>query len=178
MIAFPYTQRKAQAELDTVVGRDRMPTLADAPSLPYVGAVIKETLRWRPVLPLGVPHAATEDDWYEGMFIPRGTMCLVNVGLCNLDPAVYGDDAALFDPSRHLNPDGRLAPSPPDTQDEGHIVYGFGKRICIGRHVANDTMFIAFAVMLWAMELAPAKDEYGRDIPVDVDDYLDSGMVQ
>ena len=95
------------------------------------------------------------------------------------DPAVYGEDATLFEPARHLCPDGSaLAPGPQDTQDEGHVVYGFGKRICVGRHVANDTMFIAFAVILWAMELAPAKDEHGRDIPVDVDGYLDSGMVQ
>jgi len=177
MLAFPETQKRAQAELDAVVGRGRVPGFTDLPSLPYLRAMVKEVLRWRSVLPLGIPHCSLEDDWYEGMFIPRGTMCLVNVGLCNLDPAIYGDDAALFDPSRHLNPDGTPAPSPPDTQDEGHIVYGFGKRICIGRHVANDTMFIAFAVMLWAMELAPAKDEYGREIPVDVDGYVDNGMV-
>ena len=62
-----------------------------------------------------------------------------------------------------------LALGPPDTQDEGHVVYSFGRRICVGRHVANDTMFIAYAVMLWAMDLAPGKDECGRDAPVDVD---------
>jgi cytochrome P450 len=141
--------------------------------------MVKEVLRWRPVLPVGIPHCSIEDDWYEGMFIPKGSMCLVNVGLCNRDPDIYGEDAALFDPSRHLTPDGTaLAPCPQDTQDEGHVVYGFGKRRCVGRHVANDTMFIAFAVMLWAMQIVPAKDENGREIPVDVDDYIDNGMVQ
>jgi cytochrome P450 len=178
MVAFPESQRRAQAELDAVVGRSRIPSFSDLPCLPYLRAMVKEVLRWRSVLPVGIPHCSLEDDWYEGMFIPKGTMCLVNVGLCNHDPAIYGDDATLFDPSRHLNPDGTLAPSPPDTQDEGHIVYGFGKRICVGRHVANDTIFIAFAMVLWAMELVPAKDEHGRDIPIDVDGYLDSGMVQ
>ncbi|KAI9457602.1 cytochrome P450 [Lactarius psammicola] len=163
MVAFPETQRRAQAELDAVVGRSRVPSFSDLPSLPYLRAMVKEVLRWRSILP--------------GMFIPKGTMCLVNVGLCNQDPAVYGDDATQFNPSRHLKPDGTLAPSPPDTQDEGHVVYGFGKRICVGRHVANDTMFIAFAVMLWASEVVPAKDECGKDIPVDVDGYLDSGML-
>ena len=181
MVAFPETQRRAQAELDTVVGRSRIPTFSDLPSLPYLRAMVKEVLRWRSVLPVGIPHCSLEDDWYEGMFIPKGTMCLVNAAACNHDPAVYGEDATLFEPARHLRPDGNaLAPGPPDTQDEGHVVYGFGKRICVGRHVANDTMFIAFAVILWAMEIAPAKDEHGRDIPVDVDGYLDSGsgMVQ
>ena len=68
MVAFPQVQRRAQAELDAVVGRTRLPTFADAPHLPYVRAVIKEVLRWRPAIPLGMPHKATEDDWYDGMW--------------------------------------------------------------------------------------------------------------
>lgn len=177
MVAFPETQKRAQAELDTVVGHSRIPSFSDLPNLPYLRAMVKEVLRWRSVLPVGIPHCSIEDDWYEGMFIPKGTMCLVNVEVCNHDPAVYGDDATQFDPARHLKSDGTLAPSPPDTQDEGHVVYGFGKRNCVGKHVANNTMFIAFAVILWAMKIVPAKDEDGKDIPVDVDGYLDSGMV-
>ena len=55
----------------------------------------------------------------------------------------------MHEPDRGLKKDGSaLAPGPPDTQDEGHVVYGFGRRICVGRHVANDTMFIAYVVML------------------------------
>ena len=67
MIAFPEVQRRAQAEIDAVVGRNGLPTFADAPRLSYVCAIIKEILRWRPVAPFGMPHAATEEDWYEGM---------------------------------------------------------------------------------------------------------------
>ena len=55
------------------------PPLADATNLPYIQALVKESLRWRPALPLGIPHATTEDDCYEGMFIPKGTICLVNI---------------------------------------------------------------------------------------------------
>ena len=57
MLAFPEVQRRAQAEIDDVVGRDRLPTFADSPRLPYVHAIIKEVLRWRPILPCGIPHA-------------------------------------------------------------------------------------------------------------------------
>ena len=178
MVAFPETQKRAQAELDAVVGRSRIPSFSDLPSLPYLRAMVKEVLRWRSILPVGIPHCSLEDDWYEGMFIPKGTMCMVNVPVCNHDPEIYGEDATQFNPARHLNSDGTLAPGPPDTQDEGHVVYGFGKRICVGRHVANNTMFIAYAVILWAMDIVPAKDEDGKDIPVVVDEYLDSGMVQ
>jgi cytochrome P450 len=77
MITFPEVQRRAQAELDAVVGRDRLPTFDDAPRLPYVRAIIEEALPWRPSVPLGVAHAATEDDWYESMFIPKGTAIVI-----------------------------------------------------------------------------------------------------
>lgn len=64
----------AQAELDRVVGRERLPTFDDLPSLRYVMAVVSETLRWRPVAVLGgTPHASTADDVYKGMFIPKGS---------------------------------------------------------------------------------------------------------
>lgn len=53
MLHYPEVMRKAQSELDAVVGRDRAPTFEDVPKLPYLGAMVKETLRWRPVAPLG-----------------------------------------------------------------------------------------------------------------------------
>jgi Cytochrome P450 len=71
IVAFPEVQHRAQAELDAVVGRARLPTYADAPRLPYVRAIIKEVLRWRPAVRLGLPHVAAEDDWYEGMFVQK-----------------------------------------------------------------------------------------------------------
>ena len=79
MIAFPEAQRRAQAEIDAVVGHDRLPTFADAPRLPYVRAIIKEVIRWRPTLSLAVPHAAIKEDWYEGMYIPKGAICIPNL---------------------------------------------------------------------------------------------------
>ena len=53
MVLYPDVMKRAQAEIDSVVGRDRMPTYADEPHLPYVRAMVKEVLRWRPVGPLG-----------------------------------------------------------------------------------------------------------------------------
>jgi cytochrome P450 len=82
MIAFPEIQRRAQAEIDSVVGRDHLPTFADAPRLPYVRAIIKEIFRWRSPVPFGVPHAATKEDWYEAMYIPKGAICKPNAWHC------------------------------------------------------------------------------------------------
>ena len=79
MVVFPNTQQKAQAELDEVVGRGRLPTFADYERLPYIRAIIKETLRWRPVVPMALPHLLTQDDIYNGYYIPKGTICIPNV---------------------------------------------------------------------------------------------------
>ena len=54
MIHYPHIMRKAQAQIDKVVGRDRVPTFADRPHLPYIRAVVKEVLRWWPVGPVGM----------------------------------------------------------------------------------------------------------------------------
>jgi cytochrome P450 len=177
MAAYPETQVRAQAELDAVVGRDRLPTFADYPHLPYVRAMVKETLRWKTVAPLALPHCVTEDDWYEGMFIPKGTICIPNIWLMNHDPAVYGENAAKFDPAQHLDANGNIAPAPPDTKDEGHVSYGFGRRECPGRYVANNSLFINMAIILWAMKIERKKDASGQFLPLDVDGVLDQGVV-
>jgi cytochrome P450 len=72
MATNPDVQKKAQEEIDACVGDDRLPNYNDWPSLPYIEAVVREIFRWRNVLPLSLPHCATEDDIYKGYFIPKG----------------------------------------------------------------------------------------------------------
>ena len=177
MVAHPEIQKRAQDELDTVVGRSRTPTFADAPNLPYIQALVKESLRWRPPLPLGAPHATTEDDWYEGMFIPKGTLCLVNLWQCHHDSASYGPDSASFNPERFLDEHGRLVFGPVETRDDGHSTYGFGRRACVGKHAANDSLFILMATVLWAAQLQRGRDENGKEILLDTETPVDTGMV-
>ncbi|KAF9002175.1 cytochrome P450, partial [Cyathus striatus] len=78
MVLFPEVQRKAQQEIDRVVGKNRLPELGDRSSLPYVEAVMQEVLRWNTVAPSGIPHCSIEDDVYNGMFIPKGTVVIYN----------------------------------------------------------------------------------------------------
>jgi cytochrome P450 len=79
MTAFPEVQRKAQEEIDRVIGGDRLPTSSDRPNLPYIEATVKEVLRWHPVAPMALPHTSTADDEFEGYFIPKGSMLFANV---------------------------------------------------------------------------------------------------
>lgn len=72
-------QRKAQEEIDRVLGPDQLPKMADREKLPYLEAVVKETLRWHPVAPMGLPHMSVEDDMYEGFHIPKGSLIMANI---------------------------------------------------------------------------------------------------
>ncbi|THU75616.1 cytochrome P450, partial [Dendrothele bispora CBS 962.96] len=108
MLLFPQVQRRAQEELDRVVGRSRLPSFADAKHLPYVQAIVNEILRWKPPTPVGIPHASIEDAYYDGFFIPKGTVLIPNVWFLNRDPETYGPDADQFRPERHLDQDGNL----------------------------------------------------------------------
>ena len=76
MASNPHVQTRAQAELDSVVGTDRLPTMADRSALPYMNALVSEILRSHVVVPTGAPHRVTEDDVYEGYFIPKGSLIM------------------------------------------------------------------------------------------------------
>ena len=78
MTLFPDVQRRAQAELDSVVGTERLPDFSDRPCLPYVNALIKEIMRWFMIAPIGVAHRSFADDVYDGFHIPAGTIVLTN----------------------------------------------------------------------------------------------------
>lgn len=120
MILYPSVASKAQEELDRVVGPDRMPTFGDLDDLPYIHAIVKETLRWRPVIPGGIPHAVTEDDEYKGYHIPKGSMIIPNLWAMAMDEQVF-KQAEHFVPERWIeNPSLPLFP------------FGFGRRVCPG----------------------------------------------
>ncbi|KAK1219359.1 hypothetical protein PQX77_017883, partial [Marasmius sp. AFHP31] len=79
LVASPESQRKAQEEMDRVVGRERLPSLEDSDKLPYIQAFIKEAHRYRPVAPLHIPHATTTDEKFREFVIPGGTAIFVNL---------------------------------------------------------------------------------------------------
>jgi len=78
MVLFPEVQKKAQNELDMVLGDNRLPEFEDRPALPYTVAIYKETMRWHPLLPTGVAHKVTQDDVIDDYFIPKGTIVFGN----------------------------------------------------------------------------------------------------
>jgi len=95
----------------------------------------------------------------------------------NWDPQVYGPDAEDFNPARYLNSQGQLTPAPADTKEEGHVTFGSGRRICPGRQVGNDSLFINLAVLLWALDFERLTDSDGKPASLDLDGCIDDGLV-
>jgi len=172
MLAHPEVQVRAHAELDEVVGFARPPTFADLPSLPYIRAMVKEALRWSPTTPFGIPHASSADDWYEGKFIPKGTIILPNLRVINFDRAVFGSDSARFNPARYLDEKGQVKVLM-DGREEGHMSFGFGRRLCPGRFAAEGTLAIDFATLLWAIRFERPEGAQGE---LDVHTLVHSGV--
>ncbi|KIK65636.1 hypothetical protein GYMLUDRAFT_240140 [Collybiopsis luxurians FD-317 M1] len=144
---------KAQAEIDAVVGNDRLPTFADREYLPYVDALVKEVFRWNVVTPLAVPHRAVQDDFYDGYFIPKGSLLIPNLWQLTHDPRVYHNPME-FKPERYLA--DALAAEGLGRKVEPHpreTCFGFGRRICPGQHLADSSVFIACAMSLAVFDI-------------------------
>ncbi|KAG0696579.1 cytochrome P450 [Suillus ampliporus] len=142
---FPEEQAKVQAELDAVIGRHRVPTFADQNSLPCLQAFISEALRWRPA-PIDLAHRTIKEVIWENYCIPAGTTVCGNTWAISRDPEVYPEPHA-FKPQRWIDGQGRLR------DDLKSFVFGFGRRVCPGLHVANRSVFINTLLILWAFRL-------------------------
>ncbi|CAI7574648.1 unnamed protein product [Penicillium glandicola] len=159
MTIYPEVQGKAQEEIDRVLGPYQLPTVADRSRLPYVDAVVKEVLRWHPVAPMGLPHASSEDDTWGGYFIPKGSLLMANIWAMTHDPTVY-HDPMIFKPERFLGIDGREPESDPHD-----LVFGFGRRICPARILADITLYLSAAQSLAVFNIAKAVED-GKEIDV------------
>ncbi|KAB5563486.1 cytochrome P450 [Coniochaeta sp. 2T2.1] len=154
MVQFPEELEKAQEEVDRVVGGDRLPAWEDEQDLPFVRAMIKETLRWRPVNKFGMYHANTEGDWYDGHFIPKDSVVVLNWWAIHNDPKRY-PEPDTFRSSRFLGKDLSAAEyiTTNDPYERDHFAYGAGRRACPGVHVAEKSLFIAISRIIWGFNI-------------------------
>ncbi|CAE6477386.1 unnamed protein product [Rhizoctonia solani] len=164
MLLFPEKQRKAQQELDTILGPGRMPEFQDRDSLPYIGALVMEVLRWHPVLPLAIAHVATEDIVYRTYIIPKGTTILPNIWSMSRDLTMYPNPNEFL-PERFLpKSQGGLHDQP--ALDPNEFVFGFGRRVCPGKTLATETLWMFAASILANFDILPWVDEAtGLSVP-------------
>ncbi|GJD03177.1 cytochrome P450 [Colletotrichum higginsianum] len=153
MMVYPEVQQKAQEEIDRVVGQDRLPNAHDRERLPYIDAIVKELMRWNPIGPMGLPHSSTEDDVFEGYFIPKGAMVMPNIWHFARDPEKYPEPTA-FKPERFLASEGHEPEADPQK-----FVFGYGRRVCPGRILADNSIFLNVAQTLAVYSLTkPVRD--------------------
>lgn len=107
MMYFPEALKKAQEVVDEVVGRGRLPSFEDISRMPYITAMVREAFRWRTVAPIAIPHAAVEDDFYAGYFIPKGTTIFALSHYIHQDEALY-PEPEKYKPERFLDANGQL----------------------------------------------------------------------
>jgi len=169
MVKYPEVQKKAQDEIDRVVGYGRLPTFADRAKLPYIDCLIKETVRWRLLFPTGVPHRLVEDDYYDGYWIPRGSMVIANAWAISRDEAVY-EDPGRFWPERFEGEKGKTV------LDPYLWAFGFGRRICPGLHFADSMAFIVLASILATFDISRSIDKDSQE--VDPDETYSFGLMR
>ncbi|EXJ80110.1 hypothetical protein A1O1_08252 [Capronia coronata CBS 617.96] len=170
MVVFPEVQKKAQEEIDRVVGTERLPTMEDAPQMQYIRGCVKESMRWMPTNILGVPHSVIKDDEYMGYRIPAGASIIANVWAIHMDPNRHTNPRA-FDPDRYANDflsEFECATNP-DVSKRDHFIFGAGRRVCQGMHIAERSLFLAIVRMLWAFDFEKARDARGSPITPDID---------
>ncbi|KAL1381592.1 cytochrome P450 [Phyllosticta capitalensis] len=154
----PEIQSKAREQLDEVCGTERTPSWSDFDRIPYINSIVKETVRWAPPVPFGVPHVVREDDWYEGMFIPKGSRIFIPIWAIHHSAKNGYDDPEAYRPERWQH---HTRPAAADCY-ENHYVYGAGRRICPGLHLAERTMWRMTAKILWAFEVLPVDVDLTR----------------
>lgn len=171
----PEVQERANEELSRVVGDKRSPSFDDYDQLPYIRAIAKEVIRMRPIAPFSPPHYTTADVIYKDYLIPKGSCISIGTYAIHYDEKLHPDPDKFF-PDRYLGHpltagEYAVAPNP---YDRDHFTFGAGRRICAGLYVAENSMFIILAKLLWAFKIRPC---LGRDGKEEILDTSDEGLV-
>ncbi|KAK7389248.1 hypothetical protein VNO78_24086 [Psophocarpus tetragonolobus] len=145
MMKNPDVMKRVQEELEAVVGKDSLVEESHIHRLSYLQAVMKETLRLHPVLPLLVPHCPSETTVVGGYTIPKGSRVFVNVWAIHRDPSIW-EKPLVFDPARFLDTKWDFSGN-----DFNYFPFGSGRRICAGIAMAEKTVlhFLATLVHLF-----------------------------
>ncbi|KAJ3034041.1 hypothetical protein HDV00_005495 [Rhizophlyctis rosea] len=148
-------QKRLQDEIDSVVGPDRVPDLEDVSiaKMPYLHATIKETMRLSPPLLLGFPHLVTSPETYLSHSIPAGTLIIANIPHIASELPPHASPLSSFDPSRFVERTAPIASDSANATTHDVFAFGFGRRMCPGRHLAERELVVGMARFFWGFEV-------------------------
>lgn len=135
-------QDKLVAEIDRVLGKEKLPTESDRAKLNFVQAFLNETMRIISAGPILVPRSTTKDIVFRGYKIPENTFIMANIWSCMRDP-YYWSEPNEFRPERFLDENGNFI-----NKNPAMIPFSIGKRACIGESIARLQMFLIFTSLL------------------------------
>ncbi|CAD6992780.1 unnamed protein product [Ceratitis capitata] len=138
---YPEVLKRVQAEIDTVVGRGRLPTLEDRQHMHYTEATLREGMRIETIVPSDLPHKALVDTELMGYKIPKDTIVVPGLYAFHSDEKLWGDPEN-FRPERFLNEDGKLC-----LKKDITLPFGGGKRLCAGETFARNIMFLMISAL-------------------------------
>ncbi|GIY60315.1 cytochrome P450 2U1 [Caerostris darwini] len=147
----PDVQKKIQQELDSVVGRERLPSWLDKPNLPYLDATLQELYRFGSLFLVTTMYSNFKETTIEGYKIPKRSVIVSNLYSIHFDPKLY-PNPETFEPKRFLNDEGKRI------KVEGPFLFGLGKRACIGESLAQMEIFLVISSLLQSFTMPHAKD--------------------
>ncbi|KAJ7768207.1 cytochrome P450 [Mycena metata] len=173
---YPECQERARKEIDAIIGPTRLPVAEDGAKLPYLNALIREVLRFRPQFPLGIPHMLSDSIVYKDHFLPKGSKLMLNTYAIFHDPEIF-ENPEVFNPDRFLTSEYGTRPGM-DADFRDNFLFGGGRRICIGQWIGRSTMQITAMRLIWALKFADARDP-ATDKPLsrDLDTYAHNFVV-
>lgn len=151
----PEVMAKAQKELSDVVGSNNIVEEFHMPKLKYLGAILKETLRLHPSVPLLVPRSPSQSSTIGGYTVPKNTRVFINVWSIQRDPFIW-DNPTEFKPKRFLDDNGKWDFSGNHFQ---YLPFGSGRRICAGRPLAERMLIYLLASLLHSFDWKVAEGE-------------------
>ncbi|KAF2653441.1 cytochrome P450 oxidoreductase [Lophiostoma macrostomum CBS 122681] len=163
MVLHPDWQEKVRAEIDQVTA-DEFLDLEHSSQLPTLRGAIKECLRWKSTVPLGVPHVLGEDYSYDGYHFPKNAIIhVLDIAMSRdsryVDPDVYNPDRWLDEQSPNYK-----SPLTEHPRLKGHHIFGRGKRMCPGQDMAEAELLVLCGNLLKFFVIKPALDGMGEPI--------------
>ena len=154
MIAYPDVQRKVQLEIDDEIGRFRLVQTSDRSKLNYTWATILEVLRHSVNVPFPMPHSTTTNTELNGYSIAKDTLIMINLHSIHMDVAFW-KDPKTFRPERLLDKGKKIS-----KEMASHIVsFGFGRRKCVGEHLAKMEIFLLFTTLMQRCSVGKAEGD-------------------
>ncbi|KAK4320405.1 hypothetical protein Pmani_008714 [Petrolisthes manimaculis] len=141
-IKHPDVQHKLHEEIDSVFPKGTLPYYHERNKLPYLEATMHEIHRIATMAPMAAAHVSSQDTYFHGYSIPKGTIIVPFLECCHNNPLVW-ENPDQFNPGRFLNPDGTF-----NTRREGFIAFGTGRRACVGENIARVEVFVLLVALL------------------------------